>query len=66
MSRGEKELNLAVIGAGYWGRKAVAEYLQLARVDSRFNLLYVCDLKDDNLDHCRNVLQVKELSLIHI
>ena len=24
-----KQLNLAVIGAGYWGRKAVTEYLEL-------------------------------------
>jgi predicted dehydrogenase len=58
-----KGLNLAVIGAGYWGRKVVTEYLHLAKVDPSFNLLYVCDLKDDNLDYCRKSLHVTESML---
>jgi UDP-N-acetylglucosamine 3-dehydrogenase len=58
-----KGLNLAVVGAGYWGRKVVTEYLQLAKVDPKFNLLYVCDLKEGNLDYCRNVLGVEESKL---
>ena len=53
-------MNLAVIGAGYWGRKVVEEYLQLAKVDPEFTLLSVCDLKEDNLDYCKNILHVKE------
>jgi UDP-N-acetylglucosamine 3-dehydrogenase len=56
-------LNLAVIGAGYWGRKAVSEYLELAKVDPNFNLAYVCDLKEDNLDYCRTALRVGESNL---
>jgi len=56
--KGSEQLNLAVIGSGYWGRKAVTEYLELAKVDPKFNLAYVCDLKDENLDYCRNTLHV--------
>ena len=57
-----KPLNLAVIGAGYWGRKAVTEYLELAKVDPKFNLAYVCDLKEDNLDYCRNALRSEKVN----
>jgi predicted dehydrogenase len=63
LPKGAKGLNLAVIGAGYWGRKVVTEYLQLAKVDPKFNLAYVCDLKEDNLDYCRNALRVEESKL---
>ena len=59
-----KRVNLCVIGAGYWGRKAVEEYLQLAKVDPDFNLVYVCDLKEENLSYCRDVLHVDEGKLI--
>jgi len=58
-----KPLNLAVIGVGYWGRKAVTEYLELAKVDQNFNLAYICDLKEDNLDYCRTALRVGESKL---
>jgi UDP-N-acetylglucosamine 3-dehydrogenase len=63
MEKDEKRVSLAVIGAGYWGRKTVAEYLQLAKVDPDFNLAYACDLKEDNLVYCRDVLHVAESQL---
>src|SRR4030065_287485 len=53
-----KEINLAVVGAGYWGRKVIGGYLQLAKMDSGFNLAQVCDLEEKNLNHCRDVLHV--------
>jgi UDP-N-acetylglucosamine 3-dehydrogenase len=53
-----KEVNLAVIGAGYWGQKVIKEYLELAKRDSAFNLVQVCDLMEENLKHCRDVLNV--------
>ena len=54
----DRHVNLAVIGSGYWGRKALTEYLQLERVDPRFKLLKICDLKEDNLEYCKNVMHV--------
>jgi UDP-N-acetylglucosamine 3-dehydrogenase len=63
LSKGSKIVNLAVVGAGYWGRKAVTEYLELAKADPNFNLAYVCDLKEDNLDYCRKKLNVENYKL---
>jgi predicted dehydrogenase len=51
-------VNVAVIGAGYWGKKVVKEYLQLARSNPEVNLSLVCDLADENLGHCGQVLQL--------
>ena len=58
-----KHVNLAVIGAGYWGRKVIGEYLQLAEVDSAFRLMQVCDLKEENLSHCRDTFGMDEARL---
>jgi hypothetical protein len=38
--------NVAVIGAGYWGKKVIDEYLQLARDDAKVDLSLVCDIKN--------------------
>lgn len=54
----ERNVNLAVIGSGYWGRKALTEYLQLQQVDPNFKLVKVCDLKEENLTYCKDVLHV--------
>jgi predicted dehydrogenase len=54
----EQQINLAVIGAGYWGRKVIQEYVRLAEVDSSFDLVQVCDLVDDNLSYCKNELRL--------
>lgn len=48
-----REVNVAVIGAGYWGKKVVYEYVQLARKRPDVKLLAVCDLLDENLEYCR-------------
>ena len=32
-------LNIAVIGAGYWGKKVIAQILDLARTGDEMNLL---------------------------
>jgi UDP-N-acetylglucosamine 3-dehydrogenase len=50
---------LAVIGAGYWGRKVVSEYLDLQRKDPEFKLVKVCDLLDSNLIYCKEKLNIK-------
>lgn len=53
-------MNVAVIGAGYWGKKVVKEYLQLARSDPRVNLSMVCDLNDENLKRCNEMFHIPE------
>ena len=58
MKKREKNINLAVIGAGYWGRKAVTEYLQLEKADPAFKLVQICDLKAENLNYFKDVLHV--------
>jgi UDP-N-acetylglucosamine 3-dehydrogenase len=58
MKKKEKNINLAVIGAGYWGRKAVTEYLQLEKADPDFKLVQICDLREENLQYCKDSLRV--------
>ena len=47
-----KKTNFAVMGAGYWGKKVVFEYSQLAKENSDVNLSAVCDLSKENLQFC--------------
>jgi UDP-N-acetylglucosamine 3-dehydrogenase len=54
----DENINLAVIGAGYWGRKAVTEYLHLEQVDPAFKLVQICDLKTENLNYFKDILSV--------
>jgi len=53
-------VNVAVIGAGYWGKKVISEYLALAKDDPRTSLLRVCDVQDQNLQHCAEVFQISK------
>ena len=53
-----KKINLAVIGAGYWGMKITEEYLRLSKIDKAFNLIRVCDPKEENLKYCKDVLHI--------
>jgi predicted dehydrogenase len=47
-----KRTNVAVIGAGYWGKKIVYEYSELAKNGFEVNLSAVCDLSMENLQFC--------------
>lgn len=58
-----RSVNVAVIGTGYWGKKVVYEYLQLARSNQNVNLSMVCDLRNENLAYCREVYGVPTKSL---
>jgi len=51
-------MNVAVIGAGYWGKKIVSEYAELAKGDSGVSLHSVCDLSEDNLKFCEGKYDV--------
>jgi predicted dehydrogenase len=55
--------NVAVIGAGYWGKKVINEYLQLAKENGNVDLSMVCDVKDENLTYCRDKFGVSEEKL---
>lgn len=57
-------VNVAVIGAGNWGRKVLAEYLQLARDNPDANLALVCDLQDQNLKSCVENFDLPEEKLV--
>jgi len=46
-------LNIAVIGAGYWGRKVIAQILDLARTGDDVNLYSVTDSSPIALEQCR-------------
>ncbi len=70
-------INVAVIGAGYWGKKVISEYAQLARDNPDITLSSVCDTRDKNLD-CYNlpkkslmrdykdVLRLPHINAVHI
>jgi UDP-N-acetylglucosamine 3-dehydrogenase len=51
-------LNIGIIGVGYWGKKIATEYSLLCKNDNRVKLYGVCDIFDDNLDFCREKLEV--------
>lgn len=63
MAKTDKTINLAVIGAGYWGRKVVTEYLDLQRKDADFKLAKVCDLLDSNIIYCKEKLKISKEKL---
>jgi predicted dehydrogenase len=53
-------INVAVIGAGYWGCKVIREYLQLAVMNPGVNLAKVCDLKEENLEFANEAFGVNK------
>jgi UDP-N-acetylglucosamine 3-dehydrogenase len=65
-----ENLNIAVLGVGYWGKKIATEYSLLSNKDPRVNLFAVCDVFDDNLKFCQERLNVsfrtKALSDIYV
>src|SRR5437773_2673298 len=46
-------LNIAVIGAGYWGKKVIAQILDIARTGDAINLYSVADSSPTALEQCR-------------
>ena len=60
-----RKLNVAVIGVGYWGKKVVSEYAQLAKRNSEVNLHTVCDLSEENLKFCEGNYHVPYMTKYH-
>ncbi len=52
------ELNVAVIGAGYWGKKHIDEFSRLKNA----NLAAVSDLLEANREHCKKNYGVRTVS----
>ena len=52
--------NIAVIGAGYWGKKVLAEYVQLARRNAELDLPFVCDFEENRLRCCSEELRIPQ------
>src|SRR6266702_4892559 len=46
-------LNIAVIGAGYWGKKVIAQILDIARTGDEINLHSIADSSPIALEQCR-------------
>lgn len=51
-------MNIAVVGVGYWGKKVTREYLELTRRNPKAQFSRVCDLRDENLKYCSEVLHI--------
>jgi UDP-N-acetylglucosamine 3-dehydrogenase len=47
-----RKINVAVLGAGYWGKKIVHEYVLLGKQNPHVQLWAVCDLLEDNQKYC--------------
>jgi len=60
-----RKVNVAVIGVGYWGKKIVSEYAQLAKRNYSVNLHAVCDLSEENLKCCKGNYEVPYMTKYH-
>ena len=45
-NKGAIDINIAVIGAGYWGPNVIRNFHK----SNKANLKYVCDISSDNLE----------------
>jgi UDP-N-acetylglucosamine 3-dehydrogenase len=57
-------VNIGVIGAGYWGKKVVNEYLALSKNEENVSLLRVCDVYEKNLRMCREAYHISKNRLV--
>ncbi len=57
------QVNIAVLGVGYWGKKLLSEYIPLAKSDPKVNLLMVCDVQEQNLMYCNETLNIPQEKL---
>lgn len=56
-----EQLNIAVIGAGYWARKVIPEYQDITKQIEQVKLVGVFDLNEENLSYCKNRLNVEPI-----
>jgi len=60
-----RKVNVAVVGVGYWGKKIVSEYAQLAKRSSSIGLYAVCDMLEENLKFCEGNYRVPYMTKYH-
>ena len=60
-----RKMNVAILGVGYWGKKIVSEYAQLAKRNSCVGLHSVCDLLEENLKFCAGNYRVPYMTKYH-
>lgn len=56
----KNSMKIAVLGAGYWGKKVISEYVQLTKKHASLDLPMVCDLQRENLAYCTEALCIPE------
>jgi predicted dehydrogenase len=54
-----------VIGAGYWGKKIISEYLALAKEDHNTSLSHICDVQEQNLRQCGEFFSIPKDRLVN-
>lgn len=58
-----RQINLALIGAGYWGSKLASEYIQLEEDEEKFNFFGVVDTDRTRLEDIKNKLNLSSSKL---
>lgn len=53
-----EEINVGVIGAGYWGKKVIQEYLNLSKTTGKANLIGISDVSPSAQSYCKDVLKI--------
>ena len=58
------EVKVSVVGAGYWGKKVISEYLALAKENHNVSLSHICDIQEANLLHCSEFFHTPKSRLL--
>lgn len=54
----EEKINIAVVGAGYWGTKLIREYYLLSKQKGPINIYGVCDISRDRIEKAIKAAEV--------
>jgi UDP-N-acetylglucosamine 3-dehydrogenase len=57
-------VKVGVVGAGYWGRKVISEYLALAKENPKVSLSHICDIQEQNLLYCSKFFHIPKSRLL--
>jgi len=59
------QINLALVGSGYWGMKLASEYIQTHKYDERFNFIGIADPDKERLAYVGNKLNLPSSMLFN-
>jgi predicted dehydrogenase len=54
------DINIAVVGAGYWGQKVIREYQALSKHDPNLNFTLICDANEERLQPYQNAIRAHD------